>query len=230
MFGKNLVERPTPDLEKLEVFSIFPTIQGEGPLAGTPAIFIRLAGCNLKCFFCDTDFTSHRNEMRPQEIVDSVLEIPVKHKLVVLTGGEPLRQDVMELIYLLRLAGYNVQIETAGTLWRDKWKLDAQIVCSPKTPTLNPMCQQHIDAYKYIIAFDDALDVDGLPMSSTQKNGKMSGIAKPPATFPRSMVFVQPRDDHDAKRNEKNLQRAAEVAQKYGYRLSVQIHKLAGLD
>ena len=56
----------------LKVHSIFNTIQGEGPLAGKPAVFVRLAGCNLQCVQCDTDYTSKEEKLSPPAIVERI--------------------------------------------------------------------------------------------------------------------------------------------------------------
>ena len=86
----------------LQVHSIFHTIQGEGPFAGTPAVFIRLAGCNLKCPGCDTEYTSKRKEMTVAQILDAIYEVSsITTKLVVITGGEPFRQDLTRLLNAL---------------------------------------------------------------------------------------------------------------------------------
>ena len=65
----------------LEVHSIFYTIQGEGPFCGTPAVFIRLAGCNLQCPSCDTNYTSKRRTMTAEEIVNEVRRAHLNHSL-----------------------------------------------------------------------------------------------------------------------------------------------------
>ena len=78
----------------LEVHHIWKTIQGEGPLAGSPAVFVRLAGCTLQCSFCDTDYTSKRVRQEPEEILAGIKAIGGGCNTVVLTGGEPFRQNV----------------------------------------------------------------------------------------------------------------------------------------
>ncbi len=129
MRGKNPIRGPEKgDGSTLLVQHIFPTLQGEGPYAGVPAVFIRLGGCNLACAFCDTEFESFR-EIRLGEIVERVLSFSSDErgqeaergpfKLIVLTGGEPLRQPIGPLCAALIEAGFTVQIETNGTLWRD---------------------------------------------------------------------------------------------------------------
>ncbi|MEG7364337.1 7-carboxy-7-deazaguanine synthase QueE, partial [Pseudomonas citronellolis] len=81
----------------LSLHSIFHTIQGEGPFCGTPSVFVRLAGCNLQCPACDTDYTQGRRAASVQEILDKVQEYQ-SSGLVVITGGEPFRQDITRLL------------------------------------------------------------------------------------------------------------------------------------
>ena len=98
----------------LRIAEIFYSLQGEGFHAGTPAIFVRGAGCNLACEFCDTDF-SPRERMEPEEIATRIAEFPAR--FVVLTGGEPTIQaeGFRGLVGLLRGRGYFVTMETNGT-------------------------------------------------------------------------------------------------------------------
>ncbi len=98
----------------LRIAEIFYSLQGEGFHAGTPAVFVRGAGCNLACEFCDTDF-SLRERLSPAEIAARIAEFPAR--FVVLTGGEPTIQaeGFRELTGLLRGRGYYVTMETNGT-------------------------------------------------------------------------------------------------------------------
>jgi len=91
---------------------IFYSLQGEGANTGTPAVFVRFSGCNLRCPFCDTDFYSF-TEMTSEEIVREVCRFPTK--LVVLTGGEPALQVNKELIDALHAVNKSLAIETNGT-------------------------------------------------------------------------------------------------------------------
>ena len=182
MFGKNPIrEIDRGSGESLAVQEIFYTIQGEGPQAGRVATFIRLAGCNLACAFCDTDFESNIDQrMGVDEIITQVQKKDSRHDLVVLTGGEPLRQNVVPLIKALRDIGVKlVQIETAGTVWVEG--LDefcshdpahegflVQIVCSPKTPKIHREVLRWATDYKYIIEAGKVSQFDGLPIGGTQ--------------------------------------------------------------
>ena len=116
----------------MKVNEIFYSLQGEGVFTGTAAIFVRLAGCNLHCDFCDTkheDYTIFTEE----EIVKAISDYPAKH--VVITGGEPTLQLTHSLVDRLHEVGKFVQIETNGSIALDtdlEWSID-WITCSPKT-------------------------------------------------------------------------------------------------
>lgn len=98
----------------MRVNEIFYSIQGEGYNTGRAAVFIRLSGCNLKCPFCDTDFTNY-TEMTQTEIVDEVLRQGAGCRLVVITGGEPTLYDCTALIDELHQNDFEVAMESNGT-------------------------------------------------------------------------------------------------------------------
>ena len=111
----------------MRVNEIFLSIQGEGHFTGTPAVFLRLSGCNLRCPFCDTKHESFI-EMSENEIVEEVSRFKPRH--LVITGGEPSLQLTESLLALLHGTGFFIQIETNGTRTLPKgidW-----ITCSPK--------------------------------------------------------------------------------------------------
>lgn len=110
------------------VNEIFVSLQGEGYFTGTPAVFLRFSGCNLRCDFCDThhdDFT----EMTPAEIIARVKTFAPRH--IVVTGGEPGLQIDSLLVDLLHDEGFFIQIETNGTC-RLPDGID-WVTCSPKS-------------------------------------------------------------------------------------------------
>jgi len=236
MFGLNPILKQERG-DSLAIQSIFHTIQGEGPFSGKPAVFIRYAGCNLKCTFCDTDFMSNiKNRMSASEVSKTVEDILFDFpntKLVVITGGEPFRQELGPLISLLQKQSLIVQIETAGTLWDETLQQvdmdQLHIVCSPKTATLNPTLVEHCRHYKYIIQHGKTCPSTGIPIASTQKkdgpNKRLAVVNRKDVT-----IWVQACDDYNPELNKLNLAHTAYIAMKYGYNLSYQIHKALGLE
>jgi 7-carboxy-7-deazaguanine synthase len=107
-----------PPRPTLKIVEIFPSIQGEGLRQGEPAVFVRLAGCNLRCAFCDTKRAWRAGrELSIEEIIARVRAIrrDFAAAWVSLTGGEPLLQDLRPLARLLRKEGLKIQVETNGT-------------------------------------------------------------------------------------------------------------------
>lgn len=238
MLGKNPVRQEEyRDDHKLQVNSVFYTIQGEGPFAGVPAVFIRLAGCNLRCSFCDTVWDDeHDPYMSVDEIMRMVDRVrPPSCTLFVLTGGEPLRQDLSELLPALfgveAIKFINVQIETAGTLWQDCLfeYLDCglTIVVSPKTPKLNTNIFNKAQVFKYIIRAGKTDMIDGLPIQSTQNPDRPARLARPREG---AAVYLSPCDDQDEHRNVLNTSAVTRLAMKHGYIAGVQLHKLLGIE
>jgi 7-carboxy-7-deazaguanine synthase len=103
----------------MRIAEIYPSVQGEGLLTGTASTFVRASGCNLRCRFCDSPFTSWTPEgadLAVDEILARVARLGNTH--VVLTGGEPmLFAELIPLTAGLRAAGRHITIETAGTLY-----------------------------------------------------------------------------------------------------------------
>jgi 7-carboxy-7-deazaguanine synthase len=103
----------------LKIAELFYSIQGEGALVGVPSFFIRTSGCNLRCSWCDTPYTSWQPEgvdMPLDRILDEVRAHPMRH--VVVTGGEPMiAPEIIPLCERLRNAVMHITIETAGTVF-----------------------------------------------------------------------------------------------------------------
>lgn len=223
MFGKNPIRKPVlGDGLSLEVVEIFPTLQGEGPNVGIPAVFIRLGGCNLACHFCDTefeDFSAHPLDdiIAQIDVASREGENRVRH-LVVITGGEPMRQPIMPLCETLIADGLTVQIETNGTLYQPL-PAAVEIICSPKASNgayfpVRKDILARANALKFIISADEP------PYDTVPDVGQ--DIYKIP-------VYVQPMDTLDGARNKANVAHALALAQTHGYRLSLQIHKMLGI-
>lgn len=229
MFGTNPARKQVLDAgETLWIQEVFYSLQGEGPLSGEPAVFVRTGGCNLRCFWCDTEFESSAWHPSLDELLARIAdERPACADLIVLTGGEPLRQNVRPLVQRLLAQGLRVQIETSGTLWVELPEDPRlSIVCSPKTRRLHPGIVPRVSAFKYVLAAGETDPADGLPSASTQKPGAAARLFRPPAGIP---VFVMPRDDGDPGRNREHQRACAAVALRHGYRLCLQTHKLLGL-
>jgi 7-carboxy-7-deazaguanine synthase len=230
MLGKNPI-RPQSlnDGQSLWIQSVFYSLQGEGPFIGKPALFVRLAGCNLKCFWCDTDFESSDWQPSLDELYARITEEKPAHcKLVVITGGEPFRQNIAPLVKLLLKDGLSVQIETNGTLWVDLPEHpNLHIVCSPKTSFIHDKLLPRITTYKYVIGSDGVDPDDGLPNQSTQVAQNTARIARPPAG---SDIYVMPLDAGNAAQNEENRRVCVDVAMRFGYRLTLQSHKLLNIE
>lgn len=226
-------------LPRIEVHSIFHTIQGEGPFSGTPAVFIRLAGCNLQCPFCDTDYTSHRMNYAPSGLLDEVNQLTKDNetKLVVITGGEPFRQNLEKLFIELVDHGYYVQVETNGTMkcpnriynFNFDERKGVYIVCSPKTPSLHPSIIDNVAAVKYVLSADSVSELDGLPVHVLGLNaGKVS--RRLPFRVPHIPIYVQPADmDHIEPVNFENRRAAIDSCLKFGYIFQLQVHKIIGM-
>jgi 7-carboxy-7-deazaguanine synthase len=252
MFGQNkiLKQLARPD-GALDVHSVFYTIQGEGPLAGRAAVFVRLHGCSLACSWCDTEFEAKCVTLAPAgllHLVDACVWINAPKPVIVITGGEPMRQRLAPFIQAANARGYHVQIETAGIHWEPELEpmigQTLDIVCSPKTPTVRSEIAAHAAAFKYIVdASEMHSPTDGLPWRAVSQRGVVSPgqLYRPPWLSERpDHVYVQPLDPPPmsdvSKEPERevshyaNLARCVELVRAYGYRLSLQQHKIAGVE
>lgn len=224
MYGKNPIRKPEKgDGQQLGVKHIFPTLQGEGLYAGWPSVFVRLGGCNLACNFCDTDFEDFE-PMELPELLARVRKLALNEQgqrvrsLVIITGGEPLRQNIAPLCEALLAEGFMVQIETNGTLYREL-PAGVDIICSPKNTSghyalLRGDLLSRVSALKFIISAQDA------HYSRVPDVGQGADVP----------VYVQPMDEYDPARNAANQALAVSLAMQYGYRLSLQTHKMLGIE
>lgn len=231
MHGKNPIRKQQLREDgRLWIQEIFATVQGEGLYAGTPSIFIRLAGCNLACFFCDTDFESafedKENFVTVNGAATAVSHLSVEHpgcNNIVFTGGEPFRQNFIPLAARLIDLGYTIEIETAGTIWIDDFDLIAphcHVTVSPKTMRINPHIERVAGAYKYIVSKSNSSK--GM-YPTTEK-----GVSLPPPKF-NQPIFIQPMDHDDEHIKAANIEATINLALRTGWRLSVQTHKYLGM-
>ena len=230
------IEKSRPDDGLLEVHSIFFTIQGEGPYTGRPAVFVRLAGCNLQCPLCDTEYTSGRFTASPEQLLYYVNEqgnhLPPR-PLVVITGGEPFRQQLVRHVLALVDAGYMVQVETNGTLPVHPALADLPeelftLVVSPKAGKVHQTVASRADAWKYVMRAGEE-DLDGLPLKALDhSNG--GGLARHPHGFPVHRIYLQPCDNKEEVANRRNLEACVTQVQIHGYTLQTQLHKQIGVE
>ncbi len=186
---------------------IFYSLQGEGFHTGTPAVFVRFSGCNLRCAFCDTQHQA--GEMLSlQEIVNEVNKCPIA-PLLVLTGGEPsLFIDEAFVAELKQKTGKKIAIETNGTRPLPS-NLD-WVTFSPKTAFdgggLEPCVLTHCDELKVVWLGQDLAQYDEI-----QANYR----------------FLQPCFVEDMKQRAGNMQACIEAVKTYpNWRLSLQIHRV----
>lgn len=214
------------------IAEIFHSIQGEGELAGIPSVFIRLAGCNLRCRWCDTPYASWRptgDKMSVAAVVATALRHPADH--VVLTGGEPLvAAELWELAAELKAAGKHLTIETAATIPPDGIACDLASL-SPKlgnsTPTatgtvpaawrerheqtrLQPaVIADWIDHYPYQLKF-----VIGSAADAAEIGELLAAIGRP---IPASKILLMP-EGTTAERLRETAPAALELCLRGGYR------------
>jgi 7-carboxy-7-deazaguanine synthase len=213
----------------LKIAEIFYSLQGEGSLVGMPSVFVRTSGCNLRCSWCDTPYTSWKPEGVEMPL-DRIVEQTVRHRArhVVVTGGEPLiASGIVDLTHRLRERGLHITIETAGTVF-------APVACdlmsiSPKlsnsTPE-GPFREHHerlrvqpevlgrlMDRYEYQLKFVIAAPDD---------LGEAAALIEKAGADPRR-VQLMPEGTDAAVLRERALW-LAEECKRLGYRFSPRLH------
>ena len=193
-----------------KINEIFYSLQGEGFHSGTPAVFVRFSGCNLRCTFCDTKHQDWQM-MSLQEIVDEVNKYPVA-PLVVLTGGEPSMFINEAFVAELRQkTGKRIAIETNGTRSLPS-NLD-WVTLSPKTAF------EGGDAEPCVLRRCDELKIVYLGQDLAQYNG-----------IEAEHRFLQPCYCEDEKQRKTNMKACVEaVMQNLGWRLSLQINRILNI-
>ena len=192
---------------------IFYSIQGEGYHAGKPAIFIRLAGCNLECSWCDTDH-SKKSELTASQIMELVRTEAKRHKVgfVVLTGGEPTIHNLNPLVNKLQTKFY-VAIETNGTRMAHIPPGVSWVTLSPKLDVVYTD-EDYAGADELKIVFDECVGRMNLKAIEKQLNIK--------DLMQRGCCFIQPCSE--------DYKPAVDFVMTHPqWRLSVQIQKVIGL-
>jgi 7-carboxy-7-deazaguanine synthase len=134
----------------IELFG--PTVQGEGPEAGRPAYFIRFGGCDFRCSWCDSlyavdpaEVRANATQMSSAEIRTALGELTAGPTLVVLTGGNPALHPLDELVEALQGEGFDVAVETQGSVFRPWLVRVDRLVVSPKPPSSGEASGRHWD-------------------------------------------------------------------------------------
>ena len=194
--------------------NIFYSLQGEGRNTGRAAIFIRFAGCNLRCSFCDTEFNTYR-EMSDEDILSAIRDYP--SRFVVLTGGEPTLQVDEAFVDLLHQQGYEVAMESNGTRPAPQ-NLD-WLTVSPK-----------IFGEGYLVKGEWRIPDEIKVVFDEDTPEKLSSLHLSPFTS-HQLLYLQPCDTGDAARNKVITQACVEYIKAHPqWRLSLQTHKLIDIE
>lgn len=189
----------------LALAEIFYSIQGEGTWTGTPAVFVRLAGCNLACDFCDTDYST-KAIVSIDDVLRLVREAGGDCPTVILTGGEPLAQaQTPALIEALRAAGRRVHVESNGTIYAplpdDVW-----LCVSPKE-RVDPRMAARANEAKLIV--DARVPEEHFESFARQPTLLLQPEGNKPANVALALAYVK--------------------AHPQRFRLSLQTHKFIGV-
>jgi organic radical activating enzyme len=191
------------DGRSLQVNEVFYSIEGEGLRVGEPTTFVRLARCNLRCAFCDTEF-DRLTEMDVDRLVEEVKRHPARW--VCFTGGEPLGQNLELAAVRLRQEGYRLHLETNGTL-------------SPPAVLFGPIEHWTVSPKRYPIApgflrITELKYVVGRSFREDRVQEELAGF-----------VYLQPESS-----DPRYVRQALEVLARHPtWRLSCRIHKVLGL-
>ena len=192
----------------MRVNEIFHSIQGEGFHSGRPADFIRFQGCHVGCTFCDTKHSWDKaggTEQSIEQIIDQL-----KTSFVILTGGEPLEQNLNELFNALKHAGKEVALETSGT--RVISQTYDWLTLSPKNfvKTSLPEFLKFADELKFIYTDKSSEDFIFKCIQDAEY---------------KPLVYIQPNG-----LSKKSTREAVEFVKRYNFRLSLQTHKFIGIE
>jgi 7-carboxy-7-deazaguanine synthase len=213
----------------LKIAELFYSIQGEGMLLGVPSFFIRTSGCNLRCSWCDTPYTSWQPEgveMSLDRILDEVRAHPMSH--VVVTGGEPMiAPEIVPLCERLHDAGLHITVETAGTVFHpvacDLMSISPKLTNSTpdgrfaaqheRVRIQTPILTQLIARYDYQLKF-----VIESPTDVSEARDLVNTLGADP-----ERVVLMP-EGTDPERLRGRAQWLAEICKEEGFRFSPRLH------
>lgn len=142
-------------MAKYDLVEIFESLQGEGRNMGRPCVFVRFAGCNLACPWCDTD-VSCRFSATLDELLNEISGF--RAKSVVLTGGEPTLVDAMpEFVAALKERGYWIAVETNGTNDAEWLQFVDYVACSPKSEFPESVALTRADEVRVVASSEDVV-------------------------------------------------------------------------
>ena len=224
----------------MKIAEMFYSIQGEGKLTGVPSFFIRTSGCNLRCRWCDTPYSSWEptgENMTVSQILNQAAQQSGRH--VVITGGEPMmHRELPELVTGLKIMGRHITIETAGTLWRDV-PMDLASI-SPKlsnsTPTDDPAWSQTHDQRRLnrdVLATFARSNVIGerqwkfvirKPEDMREVDAVLATLAQAAPINPADVILMPEGVTADAVQTRGNW--LAEICRERGFRFGMRLHIL----
>jgi 7-carboxy-7-deazaguanine synthase len=213
----------------LKIAELFYSLQGEGSLVGVPSVFVRTSGCNLRCSWCDTPYTSWQpegTELSLDQILDEVRAHPARH--VVVTGGEPMiAPEILPLTERLRDAGLHITVETAGTVFKpvacDLMSISPKLANSTpegpfraqherlriQTDVLMELTARYEHQLKFVIARAEDLDEVRTIVASLRADA--------------GRVILMPEGVEPAVLRERSVW-LAEICKEEGYRFSPRLH------
>lgn len=225
------------------IYEMFSSIQGEGAYTGYPAYFVRFAGCNVHCKFCDTAYAQNSMDgefVNHDELKKRIFENLERHpcNLVVFTGGEPTLQCyelnmVINHIYHER-PSITIQVETSGSVepteesWvQELFELDTAISLSPKkVPFMHPDWLVHASQLKVLVDIDGPILPQNFPeldsmidVFTHHGEWKLPIYFQPVAIGEKEKLTVPPG----------HIKKAIDYARKYNGALGVQLHKYLGV-
>ena len=192
----------------LKVKEIFYSLQGEGGRQGEASIFIRLSGCNLKCDFCDTDF-SGGNKLSLEQILSISRQFPCQW--IVWTGGEPTLQLTDACLQFFKQAGFRQAIESNGHHQLPKL-LDYTVVSPKGQPDYAKQINPQVDEVRLPVKENDSIPpIESLPEAK--------------------YYFLSPVFTANQAKTKANIDYCVKLIKRFPtWRLSLQIHKLIGIE
>jgi len=207
---------PQPHI--LKITEIFPSIQGEGLRQGKPTLFIRLSGCNLHCSFCDTKYAWEEGiDYSSDKVLEKIIKMNhhFPAEWVCLTGGEPLLQDLEDLVRKLKKEKFKVQVETNATIFRALPVDWYTISPKPKKYFYQPEYEKKAKEVKIIVTKE--LDFEVIQRLREEYPEKTPLLLQPQSNRKWSMNLAT------------KLLRQALKADLKNIRVSIQLHKIYGL-